>query len=172
MNQTMKYIFDNTVLSNFLLINQMDLLKSLYQRCAWTSIQVVDEIKKGINEGHSWLTVAEKHLATITPNGWLNVLNLETPEENRFYLQFRQSLDPGEASCLSLAITRNLVLAIDDKAGRRLGLQYKVSLTGTVGILVRGIREKYLTPSTANRLLKEMIRNGYYSPVENLDELI
>lgn len=64
------------------------------------------------------------------------------------------------------------MLATDDKAGRRLGLQYKVSLTGTVGVLIRGIREGYLTLSTGNRILKEMIRYEYYSPVESLDELI
>jgi len=165
-----KYIFDNTVLSNFLLVNQIELLKSLYQECAWTSIQVVDELTRGIDEGYAYLKIAEKHLTTIAPEGWLSILNLETPQENRFYLRFRQSLDPGEAACLSLAITRQMVLATDDKAGRKLGLRYKVNLTGTIGILVRGIREECLTLSTGNQLLKEMIRYGYYSPVKSLDE--
>ncbi|MBU0566423.1 hypothetical protein KJ693_02530 [bacterium] len=78
-----KYIFDTTVLSNFFLVDQMELLKSLYQGCAWTSIQVIDELTRGIDKGYISLEEAEKHLASLTPKGWLNVLSLETPEENR-----------------------------------------------------------------------------------------
>jgi predicted nucleic acid-binding protein len=45
-------------------------------------------------------------------------------------------------------------------------------LTGTLGILIRLVREGYLALPDANTILARMISLRYRSPVERLDELI
>ncbi len=47
-----------------------------------------------------------------------------------------------------------------------------VKLTGTLGILVRLVREKHLTLAEANNVLTDMIALHYRTPVNRLDDLI
>jgi predicted nucleic acid-binding protein len=42
------FIFDNTVLSNFTAIGKADLLAKLFEKNAFTTIEVMDELKRGI----------------------------------------------------------------------------------------------------------------------------
>jgi predicted nucleic acid-binding protein len=47
-----------------------------------------------------------------------------------------------------------------------------VRLTGTIGILVRLVREDRLSLVEANAILAQMIKLRYRSPVERVDNLI
>ena len=47
-----------------------------------------------------------------------------------------------------------------------------MSLTGTLGILLRLVREKHLSLVAANRFLAEMVQQRYRSPVYELDDLV
>ena len=167
-----EYIFDTTVLSNFAAIAQMALLEKLYRGLAWTTLMVSDEIRRGLDAGYQHLQAVEQQLTTTNPAGWLRVLTLEKPDEQRLYVDLGRSLDPGEASCLALAISRGLILATDDLAARRLATGHGVPLTGTLGILIRLVREHQLSLETANRFLADMIAMRYRSPVKTLDDLI
>ena len=83
-----------------------------------------------------------------------------------------RALDPGEASCLTLAASRGLILATDDLAARRLAGSEGVSLTGTLGVLVALVRDDALSLWEANTMLEAMIQRRYRSPVDKLDDLI
>jgi predicted nucleic acid-binding protein len=81
-------------------------------------------------------------------------------------------LDPGEASCLALAISRGLVFVTDDLATRQLAQERDVRLTGTVGILLALARDGSLSLVEVSAILTEMIKQRYRSPVDRLDELV
>ena len=165
-------IFDTTVLSNFALIGQVALLGKLYRGRAFTTLMVADEIRRGIEAGYQHLQITLEQLTTVSPTGWLQVLPLDQANEQQLHAEVSRRLDPGEASCLALAISRGLILATDDLAARRRAAERNVSLTGTLGILLRLVREKHLSLVAANRFLAEMVQQRYRSPVYELDDLI
>ena len=96
----------------------------------------------------------------------------ESAAEHQLRAESDLLLDPGEASCLALAISRGLILVTDDLAARQLAQERDVPLTGTVGILLALVRDGALSLTEANAILAEMIERRYRSPVDRLDELI
>jgi predicted nucleic acid-binding protein len=88
------------------------------------------------------------------------------------YVELSSSLGLGEASCLSVAISRGFVLATDDLAARREAAKRGVRLTGTLGVLIRLVREGHLSLTAANDILRQMIAWRYRSPVTSLDDLL
>lgn len=166
------YVFDTTVLSNFALVGQAVLLEKLYRGRAFTTLMVVDEIRRGIEAGYVHLRDSLEQLVAISPRGWLQLLPLDRADEQRLYTELSGQLGPGEASCLALAIARGFNLVTDDLAARHLAAKRNVLLTGTLGILLRLVREEHLSLDVANHFLAEMIQQRYYSPVHRLDDLV
>ncbi len=169
---TTKYVFDTSVLSNFAACGQEDLLGRLYKGHAVTTLMVVDEILQGISAGYEYLRKIEAILAPFSVDGWLTVLSLENSDEQKLFIELFSSVDSGEASCLAVAIQQGYILATDDLAARRIARDRGVKLTGTLGILLRMVRENILSLEDANMLLKQMIVMRFRSPVEKLDDLV
>jgi predicted nucleic acid-binding protein len=167
-----RLIFDTTVLSNFAVVSQVALLENLYAGRACTALAVADEIRRGLDAGYTYLRAAEATFAGLSPSGWLPVLALTSPREHALYIELGISLASGEASCLSLAIVQGFILASDDLAARREAAERGVLLTGTVGILVRAVRQQHMALAEANQILAQMITLRYRAPVQRLDDLI
>ena len=168
----LRLVLDTTVLSNFAMIGQVSLLELLYHQQACTAFMVAEEIQRGLASGYTQLQVALDALSPMQPTGWLPVVPLESAPEQELYLDLTATLDPGEAACLALAVARKLTLASDDLAARRQAAQRGVPLTGTIGILIRLVREGHVPLASANLILAQMITLDYRSPVESLDTLI
>ncbi len=166
------YIFDTTVLSNFAAAGRLGLLEARYRDVAFTTVEVVDELRRGVKAGYVYLESVLQQIESINPGGWLRVLVPGSTAEYHWRTEFDQVLGPGEASCLALAISRSLTLATDDLAARRQAEEREVPLTGTCGILIALVRNDALSLAEANAMLLEMIQRGYRSPVGNLDELV
>lgn len=167
-----EYVFDTTILSNLAAADRLDLLEARYGGSAFTTIEVCDELRKGIKAGYAHLELALQHVGGVSGSGWLRILAPETAEEYRLRSEFDLLLDPGESSCLALAMARGLVLATDDLAARRLAQCRGVDLTGTIGILVALVRDGRLALEQANATLAAMIARGYRAPVDRLDALV
>lgn len=150
----------------------MPLLKLLYMGQACTALAVADEIRRGVYAGYTYLQTAEEALFPLSPTGWLPVLTLISPQEQTLFMELSTSLASGEASCLALAIARDLTLASDDRAARQQAKEHGIRLTGTIGILVRAVRQEYIPLSKANDVLARMIALRYRSPVQRLDDLV
>jgi len=165
-------IIDTTVLSNFAAVGQVSLLERLYRGTACTTLMVLDEIRGGLDAGYEFLQSARDALAIPGSSGWLPVLGMESSGEQTLYGELSPSLGAGEASCLAVAITRELTLASDDLAARRVAIGRAVNLTGTLGILIRLVRESRLSFAEANAILARMIALRYRSPIGSLDGLI
>jgi predicted nucleic acid-binding protein len=164
------FIFDNTVLSNFAAIGKADLLAKLFEKNAFTTIEVMDELKRGIERGYLHLVPVLN--AAESSKGWLKILVLKSLDESLLRQELDEFLHPGESSCLVFSVSRNMILVTDDLAARKLAARRNVRLTGTVGLLVEMIHAGLLPLEEGNTLLEKMIDSGYRSPCDRLDECI
>lgn len=65
---------------------------------------------------------------------WIEIRSIVNRDKAK---DLRCSLDPGEASAITLALeTENAYLLIDEEKGRKIAAQHGIRLTGTVGILL------------------------------------
>lgn len=153
-------LLDNTVLSNFALVGQIDILPKVLGRPVATTAQVIGEFNDGIARG----------ILSKTNLDWLEIINLEV-EEDEIFQNLLARVNAGEASCLAVAYYRNGRFLTDDRDARKLAAQMQIPVSGTLGILQLLIRLKVLDLSDADQILGQMIRKGYRSPVQKLEEL-
>jgi len=166
------YIFDTTVLSNFASAGCFHLLDRRYRGVAFTTAEVAGELRRGVKAGYSFLESVLQQIETNTATGWIQIIVPNSAAEHLLRSQFDQFLDPGEASCLALAISRQMTLVTDDLAARRLAENREIPLSGTLGILIALVRQDAISLKEANVMLAAMIRRHFRSPVDRLDEFI
>ena len=71
------------------------------------------------------------------------------------------SIDKGEAAVIQLALDENIqTVCIDEAAGRRVARLSGLSLTGSIGILLRAKREGY--PLSMQRAIQRMRNRGIW----------
>lgn len=167
MPSTPEVVFDCCVLSNLAQADSLIIIKKMYPGVACVTASVSAENLRGIQGGHKGLTAVRDAIR----QGWLAEIALKTRAELGLFEALSVSLGQGEASSIALAKARSLVFACDDKAGRREATILGVRLTGTIGILLRAVRDKLLSQREADALLGRMIKAGFYSPVRSLEEL-
>jgi predicted nucleic acid-binding protein len=98
---------------------------------------------------------------------WLAQIELSPSELARSEALARK-IGSGESACIAVAEARDGFVLTDDLDARRLALAAGLTVTGTLGVLNRLIRNEALSIEEADRLLTEMIRRGYRSPVPSL----
>ena len=154
-------LLDNTVLSNFTIVERPDLVRLALGKDAATSEAVWAELQAGIRIGK------------LPPQdwSWLPVLSL-TEDEKPLYNLLIQRLNAGEASCLAIAATRGYRVFTDDQDARELAAEWRIPVSGTLGLLMRLIDLKALSLAEGDALLARMIAAGYRSPVASLRELL
>lgn len=158
---TPSIVLDNTVLTNFALVNRAHWVIDLLGDDAWTTTAVVAEYEAGVVSG------------ALPAAAWpaLVVVTL-TNEEAALADSLPPRLGLGERSCLAVALLRQGILASDDRRARRVAKQQGVSTTGTIGLLVIGVQYQRWSLPEANAALAQMIARGFRSPVTMLDDLI
>lgn len=73
----------------------------------------------------------------------------------------RNLLDPGEAAVIQTALdTKIKTVAIDESAGRRIARLHGLTLTGSLGILLRAKREKQIL--SLSRAIENMEKKGVW----------
>ena len=127
-------ILDNTVLSNFAMVQRTDLVTGIWQNCATTS-DAWNEFMAGVT------------LRKLPARAWKGLPVVELlPEE--IEIQHRlPSLGRGEGTCLAVAYNRKVILATDDQKARRIGLHWGLEITGTLGFLLFTIRLPHILQS-------------------------
>jgi predicted nucleic acid-binding protein len=153
-------LLDNTVLSNFALIARIDLLIKAIEGQISTTPQVIGEFNDGVTKGR----LPQSKL------DWLEVAYLGVEEEALFQ-ELQNHVNAGEASCLAVAARRDGRILTDDRDARKLAAQFKIPVSGTLGVLLRLVQIHELSSTEANELLGQMIAHGYRSPVERLEDL-
>jgi predicted nucleic acid-binding protein len=167
----MPTLTDATVLSNFSAIDRLDLLQA-YMVTGYLTRTVFGEVQDGITRGFAFLDRLERHISPPHSAGWLKLVDFVNDTERSLYAQLLESLQPGEAASLAIAIHRGWSFLTDDKSVRETGIQRGVLISGTLGVLGNLVETNRLTVDLANDLLADMIRTARYrSPVRNLRDL-
>lgn len=155
---------DATVISNFASTNSIEFLVDILEAPV-VAPAVRDEIEQGVDFGHKYLTSAVEAFDEGL------VVSDVPPEIGGANL--RKRLDPGETEALRGAAERAGTLATDDLATRRLATELDVPVTGSVGLLVLGIKREHIDSETADEWIDIWrTERGYYAPVESVTELI
>ena len=88
-------------------------------------------------------------------------ISLQNPSDPDRLSELMQTLDPGEASSIALAIeTPNCRVIIDEKKGRRIALALGLDLTGTLGVLSEARKKHLLTID--DELIEKLRKSGFH----------
>lgn len=167
-------IFDNTVLSNFALVQEFGILQTLYSGKAYVSQAVLQEISAGKDSGwqYPWLK-SRKRLEAVgiaLSVGWLRIPN-SLPEikleqtEVQLTQEYRQCFGKGEGESMAIALFRGWIFASDDGTARKFAQKQGIRLTGTLGILIKATTAEILSLCEADLIHSRMIDEGYRSPL-------
>ena len=123
-------VSNTSPLSNLASIDRLDLLKSQFSEVRIPSA-VADELAAHPNP----TALALLHSAL---GNWIQIVK---PQDTPLYRMLRRQVDPGEAEAIALAVDLNAdIVIIDEQEGRALARQVNLSVTGTLGILLRAKR--------------------------------
>ncbi len=161
-------VFDNCVLTNFALSDSLDIVKKLYADESYITNYVVVENMKGLLKGY--LRLAK--LKDALEEGWLREVTLKSKKEKALFETLSISLGIGESSSIAVAKIRAFVFASDDRVARREAGFLGIRLTGTIGILIKGVRKRIVTHRIADEILGKMIKNGFYTTIKSINEVI
>ena len=168
-------LLDTVVLSNFLLAGAPELLLAVLAGRGLVTSEVLDENAAGRRAGHEALAGLDALLvaarpATGAPEG-LGETALRGPERET-YRELISFLGRGEASCIAVALGRGGAFASDDRVAREAARSRGVAVTGTIGLLLAGIRRGLVEPEGADAILERMVRHGFRSPVRSVRMLV
>ena len=162
----MNVIANNTVLSNFALVNRLDLLKSLSKKVYLTP-EVHEEVEDGIRCGYIFQMRTKLE---IEKQEWLFIADLES-SEMQLFTELSKILHTGEASCLAISKNRKWTFLTDDGDARDYANKSNIAITGTIGILISSIDKELITMNEGEYYLQTMIENNYRSPFKHLRDV-
>ena len=166
----MTVVANTTVISNISAVGRIDLLRELHGTLR-ISVQVYEEIQKGIEEGYGFYAETERNIHPFSDTGWIRLTGMADDEEFAAFRELSRRLGKGEASCLSIAARRKWLFLTDDLAARKQAAAMGVPVSGTLGCLLMAVEKGLCALEQANRRLREMTNRGYRSPVRDLTEL-
>lgn len=120
----------------------------LYQR-VWVPFEVCQEISAG--------GAVQFALADFEAAHWLQ----KCPEPLSIAAVLLNTLDSGEAAVIQLALNQGLkTVVIDETTGRRVARLNNLSVTGSIGVLLRAKREGY--PFSMREAIERMKARGIW----------
>lgn len=154
-------VLDTSVLSNFAHVDGVELLEGL-PRVA-TVAKVQSELEAGI-QTHPYLEDAHCILGESVP--------VVTPgaASRRIEAELVETIDPGEAQVIAVAEAANGTAVTDDGDARTTATRRGVTVTGSIGLLVRFVERGRIPADTADTWLKRWIDEaGFRSPARDFD---
>jgi predicted nucleic acid-binding protein len=127
-------VSNTSPVSNLASIGRLDLLKSQFSEVRIPSA-VAQELK-----AHPDPTAIAAIDSAL--HQWIRIL---PPQDTPLYRMLRRQVDPGEAEAIALATDlKGDIVIIDEQEGRALARQVGLSITGTLGVLLRAKRSGIL----------------------------
>ena len=163
-DDTQPVFLDTTVISNFASTDSVEFLATVVE--SPTVVPAVRvEIEQGYAQGHTYLECAINSFDQALPIQ-------ETTSPTRMEM-LRDRVDAGEAESIVAALEHNGSVATDDLAARSIAKEMDISVTGSIGLLVRGVDKDIISKKTANQWIAIWRRDrGYYAPVKNINDLV
>lgn len=151
-------VLDTTVLSNFALTDDLDLLEEIPAQ--FVTVEAVEtELQRGVDDGYTYLNRAI---------GAVEVINVEREPGTDL-----TDLDRGERYAIQAARERGGTVVTDDKLARDRAHELNVPLTGSVGLMIRLIRDSVLTEDEADEIHNQWVFEGRFrSHVMSISEAL
>ncbi|MEM7049238.1 MAG: DUF3368 domain-containing protein [Acidobacteriota bacterium] len=125
-------VVNATPIISLAVLDRLDLLRDLYG-----AVLVPSAVHQEILLGGA----ARAGVSQLDAAPWIEVVRLEDPRR----ADLLSDLDRGEAEVIALAQERDAdLVVIDERLGRRHALRLGLSLTGTLGILLKAKQQKLL----------------------------
>jgi len=157
-------VLDATVLSNYASTDSVSWLVTTLDDLR-TVPAVRSELEQGRAVGYAYL----EHALDVVDSGGIEIAETAPEQLQQDYPAVQTRLDSGEAEALVAAHTADGTLVTDDGSARALAADYDVALTGSIGLLVRGVVLEELTVETADEWLTTWIEErNYYAPVDSV----
>jgi hypothetical protein len=122
-------VSDTSTLLNLALIDQLDLLESQF-----SSITVPRQVWDELAAGEGVLDV----LRELRENEFLSVVEVE---QSNLFTEILHELDRGETAAICYAIDHDAdLILLDEKDGRQVARRHDLTMTGVIGILLRGAK--------------------------------
>lgn len=119
-------ISDTTAISTFLQIGELEMLERLFQEVVIPA-KVYDELQVLSNFGVD--------ISPLQNAAWLRV---KMPSRSPLLTLLENSLDPGEANAIALAVELKAdLLLMDEARGRKVAHSMNLPFTGVGGVLIR-----------------------------------
>ncbi len=129
-------------------LGDLTVLRSIYQQ-VYVPFEVSQEVLTGGKAGFG--------VAQFEQADWL----IKWPQSIEIEAILANSLDVGEASVIQLALNEKInTVCIDEATGRRVARLSGLSLTGSVGILLRAKKEGY--PVSMEQAIRRMMAHGIW----------
>jgi predicted nucleic acid-binding protein len=163
----MTWVLDSTVVLNFGRFEALWVVDRALLDHKVVVTEVVEEILRP--------PLAVKQIRVALADDWLGLHRVATGGELAWLGSHRQQmprLGAGEAASLAACLMHGWAFASDDQDARRFAAARSISVTGTIGILLRAIRLESIDNYAAEELLRQMIAAGYRSPIDRLADLL
>jgi uncharacterized protein len=130
----MVVVSNTSPISNLVIIGEISLLQTIYPRVF---------IPPSVHKELMRLPVLQPTIASLLSTGWLEI---QQPTDLQLLYTLSQSLDPGEAEAIALAIGIDASsLLIDERLGRTIAASYGLRLRGLLGILVTAKQQELIS---------------------------
>lgn len=149
MPETKELVINTTpIISLIAATGSLDMLPLLYSR-VWVPVEVCREIQAGGQDGFA--------ITEFEQMNWLH----KQKQAVKVSLLLQNSLDVGEAAVIQLALEQGIPLvAIDESVGRRFARLSGLTVTGSIGILLRAKKLGY--PLTMTEAIRRMRQRGIW----------
>ena len=129
---------------NLVLIDRLDLLESQF-----SEITIPEHVWTELTNGEAGLDP----LIDLRDEGFLSVVAVE---ESELFTEIAHEIDIGETAAICHAIDADSdLLLIDESDGRRVGRRHDLTVTGVIGILLRGARSSGVALETELDALRD-----------------
>jgi len=123
-------VSDTSPLLNLALIDQLYLLESQF-----SSIAVPEPVWEELGAGEGVLDALQE----LRQNEFLSVVGVD---QSNLFTEIRHELDRGETAAICYAIEHGAdLILLDEKDGRQVARRHDLTMTGVIGILLRGAKD-------------------------------
>lgn len=120
-------VSDTSPLLNLSLIGRLDLLESQF-----SGLTIPEQVWSELTDGKDGLDA----LRELKESGFLRTVEVERSD---LFVELFQRLDLGETAAICYAIEKDAdIVLLDEKEGRKAARRHDLTVTGVVGVLLRG----------------------------------
>ena len=166
MTSSREQILDACVLINLLASGEIeDILRVAGRDSLVCSAVEKESIYLRTGDPHTPLELIE--LKPLIDSGLLTVCQIEGDQEAQLYVDYASALDDGEAMSLAIALSRDFVLATDERKARRLFLEAagdQKRLTSTTALVRHWAEAERIPADRVKTALTRIEERARYQP--------